>query len=298
MINLATSDLIRLITSAAADIDVYASFVDLDGTTVTPGRQLSPGIVTATTTTIVAAPLAGVRNVKNVIISNVHASASTQVIVELFDGTNATELFAVTLLPGENLTRVENGDWHHHDAQGAEYSYSVPPFVTPGYSGVIAETIPRNLCPEVNTTVATSGTLFLQMIYLQAGQLINTIDLWSATTAPVTPTNYNVGIYDINRNLLAQSTNKTTEAWTANTQKSFALTAAFRVPVSGWYYIGYYMTAATMATLKGGTARTAVQLAGAAPAVSGTSSTGLTNALPNPAGAITATTSSIYAAVR
>ena len=35
-----TSDILRLITgSAASTIEVHASFVDLNGTTVTPGRE-------------------------------------------------------------------------------------------------------------------------------------------------------------------------------------------------------------------------------------------------------------------
>ena len=34
-----TSDLIRVITSHAATVEVHASYVDLNGTTVTPGRK-------------------------------------------------------------------------------------------------------------------------------------------------------------------------------------------------------------------------------------------------------------------
>ncbi len=50
-----TSDLIRVVTSHAATIEVHASFVDLNGTTVTPGRT-NTLISTATTTTIVGSP--------------------------------------------------------------------------------------------------------------------------------------------------------------------------------------------------------------------------------------------------
>jgi len=50
MMNLAsTSDVLRIVTGAAADIRVHASWVDLSGTTVTPdGGPLAP-ITTATT---------------------------------------------------------------------------------------------------------------------------------------------------------------------------------------------------------------------------------------------------------
>ena len=61
-----TSDILRLITGAAAStIDVHASYVDLNGTTVTAGRK-NTRITTATTTTVVAAPGASTaRNVKS-----------------------------------------------------------------------------------------------------------------------------------------------------------------------------------------------------------------------------------------
>lgn len=293
-----TSDIIRIVTGSAANVAVHVSWVDNSAGVITPGRTNTAAITTATTTTITAAPAASTqRNVQGVYITNTHASVSTQVTVQHFDGTTSEDLMGVTLLPGENLVYGEDGKWTHHDVQGAPYNYIAPAMWTLGFTGVIAESIPRELCPEVNTAGPASGTLFMQSIYLQAGQLVSNIIIFSATTAAGTPTNYNAGLYDVNRNLLAQGTNKTTEAWTANTQKTFPLTAAYRVPTSGMYYIGYYMTATTVATLKGGTAKTGGQLAATAPALHGTSSTGLTTTLPNPAAAITAGTANIYVAV-
>jgi len=53
-----TSDIVRLITGAAAStIEVHTSYVDVNGTTITPGRT-NTRITTATTTTIVASPAA------------------------------------------------------------------------------------------------------------------------------------------------------------------------------------------------------------------------------------------------
>jgi hypothetical protein len=126
MLNLAsTSDLIRVVTGAAADIDVHASWVDLSGTTVTAGRQNTAPITTATTTTVVPSPGAStVRNVKGLYITNNHASASCRVEVEHTDGTNVIELMGFILLPGENMTFNEEGRWSHRDANGAEYPQS------------------------------------------------------------------------------------------------------------------------------------------------------------------------------
>jgi len=133
MINLAsTSDLIRVITSHAAQIEVHASWVDLNGTTVTPGRTNTPAITTATTTTIVGSPAAStVRNAKHLNITNDHASQSCIVTVEHTDGTTAVELMSFALLPGENMIFNEEGRWTHRDAQGAEY----PPAGLGAYNG-------------------------------------------------------------------------------------------------------------------------------------------------------------------
>lgn len=293
-----TSDIIRVVTGSAADVDVHASYVDISGTTVTPGRTNTTPITTATTTTIVASPGASTqRNIKALYIHNSHATVATTVTVQHFDGTTNVDLVNCTLLPDEHLNFNENGAWVHRTGTLAEYTYQPPADANLGITGTLAESMPREICPEVNTTVAASGTLNMQAIYLTAGQLISNVTLASATTAAGTPTNYFFALYDGNRNLLAQSANQTTTAWPANTVKTLAMTTPFRVQVSGLYYIGYFMTATTVATLKGGTARTGGQLANTAPIIFGTSTTGLTTALPNPAAAITGTTASIYAAV-
>jgi hypothetical protein len=293
-----TSDIIRVVTgSAVTTITVHASWIDNASGTITPGRT-NTNITTATTTTVVGSPGSSTqRNVKSLQITNNSASSSSQVTVQHFDGTTSTDLMGVTLLAGENCILDQNGEWTHHDSQGANYAYAGPIRPNLGITGTLAETIPREICPEVNTTAPASGTLAMMLIYLQAGQLVSNITMSSATTAAGTPTNYFFALYDINRNLRAQSANQTTTAWAANTVKTLAMTTPYRVPTSGAYYIGYFMTATTVATLKGGTARTGGQLAGTAPIIYGTSSTGLTTALPDPAAAITSTTASLYAAV-
>ncbi len=135
MINLAsTSDLIRVVTSAAAQIEVHASWADFTTATsaVGIGRQNTPHITTATTTTIVASPGSGVvRNVKHLNITNDHASQSCSVTVEHTDGTTVIEMMAFTLLPGENMILNEEGRWAHRDANGAEY----PPAGKGAYDG-------------------------------------------------------------------------------------------------------------------------------------------------------------------
>lgn len=126
-----TSDIIRVITGAAASIKVHASYVDNNAGAIAPGRT-NTSITTATTTTVVGSPAAGAhRNLKHLNITNNHASASCNVKVEHFDGTTAVELMGFILLPGENMVFNEEGRWVHRDAQGAEY----PPAGLGAYTG-------------------------------------------------------------------------------------------------------------------------------------------------------------------
>lgn len=127
-----TSDIIRLVTgTATTTIEVHASYVDVSGTTITPGRT-NTRITTAATTTIVASPGASTqRNVKAIYVTNNSTGTSCTVGVEHFDGTNSIELMQFVLLPGENLGYREDGSWVHRDAHGAEY----PPSGLGAYSG-------------------------------------------------------------------------------------------------------------------------------------------------------------------
>lgn len=133
MINLtSTSDLIRVVTSSASQIEVHASYVDFNGTAVTPGRTNTPHITTATTTTVVPSPGSSVqRNLKHLNITNDHASVACIITVEHTDGTTVEELISVTLLSGENMVLGEDGRWTHYDSNGAVY----PPAGKGSYDG-------------------------------------------------------------------------------------------------------------------------------------------------------------------
>lgn len=116
-----TSDLVQVTTSAASDIQVHASYVDLSGATYAPGRT-NTVISTATTTTVVGSPGAATqRNLKGLYITNNSTSVNCTVGVIHTDGTAIVELMQFILLPSENMTFNEEGRWNHRDAQGAEY---------------------------------------------------------------------------------------------------------------------------------------------------------------------------------
>jgi hypothetical protein len=164
-------------------------------------------------------------------------------------------------------------------------------------AGALYETFDRDLCDEVNTAVLSSGRLSLQSIWLPAGTVISSISFWSATTALATGTNQLFGLYDVNLNLLRSSTNDTSTAWAANSKKTLSLTSTFTTTYSGLHYVGVMVAATTVPTLKGNTAKTGGQLGAALPSMGGTSTTGLTTALPATAAALGTVTTSFWGCV-
>lgn len=291
-----TSDIIRLITGAAVTtITAHASYVDNASGTITPGRQ-NTNITTATTTTIAGSPGASTqRNVKSLQITNNSAITSCQVTVQHFDGTTSTDLMGVTLLPGENLIFGEDGEWKHHDSQGAEYGFNPQVTAPYGFTGAKAESIPRTMA-GVNIAAVTSGTMVMQAIWLPAGMTITNLHTMSGTTASATQTNRWLALYDQNRNLLRQSAYQTTTALAANTQFTGAITS-YTTTYSGIYYIGIMTAATTPNSLIGVTAAGNAAIRGLTPILTGTSTTGLTTTAPATAAAITATVNSYWVAV-
>lgn len=102
-----TTDKIQLITSAAATVDVHASWADNAASTITLGRT-NTAITTAATTDIVASPGASTsRNIKTLHVRNKHATLSVDVTVIYDQNATDYELHKATLRPGEMLEYVE-----------------------------------------------------------------------------------------------------------------------------------------------------------------------------------------------
>lgn len=291
-----TSDIVRIVTAqAVSTITVHASYVDNASGAITPGRT-NTNITTAATTTIVGSPAASTqRTVNALMITNNNTTTSCGVTVQHFDGTTSTDLMGVVLNPGENLIFGEDGEWKHHDAQGAEYGFT--PIVNYPYAptGIKAESIPRTLA-GVNIAAVTSGTMVMQAIWLPAGLTITNLITMSGTTASATQTNRWMALYDQNRNLLRQSTDQTTTVLAANTQYTAAITS-YTTTYAGIYYIGIMTAATTPNSLIGITAAGNAAIRGLAPILTGTSTTALTTTAPATAAAITATVNSYWVAV-
>jgi hypothetical protein len=107
------TDKLQLVTSAAATVDVVASYMDATaaGPPVvqadTSGTQLT-AITTAATTDIVATPAASeLRRISALHIRNKHASTSVDVTVVLDRSGTDYELHKVALAPGESLEYID-----------------------------------------------------------------------------------------------------------------------------------------------------------------------------------------------
>jgi len=299
MLTLATTNTISGVASVASQMTCTIMGMELNGTTevykVLDQRQLADSAAT-----IYTAPSSTTTFVKSITIVNNDTSVRTfRLYINGTAAANAiTPLYEVQ--PGGQAVYEDGAGWTFYTANGIMLNGAVPLkqfdsalFLT----GCKAETFPRNLVPEVNTALLSTGRLSLQALAIQAGELLTSISFWSATTAAGTPTNQLFGLYDSSLNLLRSSNNDTTTAWAANTRKTLNLTSTFTTTYSGLYYLGIMVTATTVPTLKGYTARTGGQLNAAAPSMGGTSNTGLTTALPNPANAPGTVTTSVWGCV-
>jgi len=299
MLTLATTNTIAGVGSVASQLTCTIMGMELNGTTevykILDQRQLA-----AAAETIYTVPSSTTTFVKSITVVNNDTAVRT---FRLFlNGTAAAN--AITPLyeiqPGGQAVYEDGAGWTLYTANGIMLNgavcldlYQTAFFVT----GCKAETFPRKLVPEVNTALLSTGRLSLEAIAIRAGELITSISFWSATTAAGTPTNQLFGLYDNTLTLLRATNNDTTTAWGANTRKTLNLTSTFTTTYTGLYYLGIMVTATTVPTLKGYTARTGGQLNAAAPSMGGTSNTGLTTSLPTPANAPGTVTTSVWGCV-
>lgn len=261
-------------------------------TSATTDGKLAVNTNNTTDVDLAGAPSSGeVYDIQNINIFNNDTVAQT-VTVKLDVSGTETILYKGVVGVNDVISWSGEGGWKNT-------SNNVTPLLNNKkvLTGALYETFDRDLCDEVISVVLATGRLSLQAIYLPAGTTINSISIWSASTAAGTPTNQLFGLYDINLNRLATSNNDTTTAWAANSRKTLALTSAFTTTYSGLHYIAIMVTATTVPTLKGNTTKSGGQLNAALPTMGGSSTSGLTTALPATATAISGGTSSFWGCV-
>ena len=124
-----TSDKIQVVTSSANAVAVHASFVDLSGTTVTPGRT-NTSIAAAAATDVVASPGASTtRRVKFLSVWNDHATAAQTITVRHTDGTTDADMWSGSVPAQSGVIFDEVCGWK---VLGAETPANVQTFEAPG----------------------------------------------------------------------------------------------------------------------------------------------------------------------
>jgi hypothetical protein len=103
----APSAALKVVTTSAANLAVYASYQD-HGRSRSQRLSTSATISSATTTTFLSAPTAyASRTVDLFTIANTHASLSNTVTVQHYDGSTTTIMWSGTLAAGERLAIVD-----------------------------------------------------------------------------------------------------------------------------------------------------------------------------------------------
>lgn len=197
MLNLlnGSTDKLQLTTSAAITVDVHASWVDLNGTTVTPGRT-NTAITTATTTDIVATPAASTtRNVKNLQIRNKHASSPVDLTV-IYDANGTDfELHKTTLNAGEALEYIEGVGFFTLAAAGSGFGDVLERVIDADQTGTDVATA-QPWFPTSGAVAVEAGVVYKMDGRLNttraAGAVSHTTSVLFAGTATLTYINYRV----------------------------------------------------------------------------------------------------------
>lgn len=300
MIILAANGTLAGVASAASQVTCTLFGMEL-ASGVETYKVLDQRQLAAAAATIYTATANGPTFIRSITVNN------NDTVVRTFrlysGGTAAVNAITPTfsLLPGGCAIYEDALGWQFYNSAGQLLlATGMPNFGVDnwGITGSLGETMDRCLCPEVNTTIATTGQIFCQAIWLTAGTTVTNISFCSATTAAGTPTHYVFALYDYSRNLLASSADQTSTAWAANTVKTLAMGTPYLVPTTGLYYLMLSVVATTVPTIKGGTGKTGGQLGGTAPILQGLSSTTYsTGTAPASLGAITASTTNIWGCV-
>lgn len=114
-----TSDKVQVVTGSALSTKVHSSYVDLSGSTVTPGRTNLNWSTASTQDTIGSPGASTSRNVKTMTVRNADASSSNAITIQHTDGTTVVPLFQATLLAGETVVYNETDGFTVVDANGA-----------------------------------------------------------------------------------------------------------------------------------------------------------------------------------
>lgn len=185
MINLWTSnpDVLELISSSAADLEVIVHYVD---TAVDIPKSLATKITTATTTTILSYPASESRLVKSITINNKHASTNNTVNVQLDSGAVNYIIVTATLQPYDTLVYEDGMGWAIISSSGERTTLALN---SGSITGLTEDTAPLLADYTVTADVSDSNNpkkvllqnLFARGILSKTANYTVTTDDWGKT---------------------------------------------------------------------------------------------------------------------
>lgn len=177
---------------------------------------------------------------------------------------------------------------------GAATSNDLTEAIAPSSAGLLAWDFPYIQGQQAGSAAVTGGTLYLAKIPLAAGTVVTNLWFRIATAASGITTGQNFGgLYSAAGALLATSADLSTVIGTNTGPIQAALTAAYTIPTSANYYVGFFFNAGTTEPVLScyvgqGTVTTGAQLMGSLTTFGNTAAkfpfavntTGNTTALP------------------
>lgn len=127
-----------------------------------------------------------------------------------------------------------------HPAHAAD-DWTVP-------TGAISQTYSRLVGPE-NGAILATGRMSCAAIAIPDNKTISTATFLSGQTAAGSPTNQWAALYNSAGALLGVTADKTTEAWAADTLKTFTFSTPIEITEGGVFYLGLMVAATTVPTL-------------------------------------------------
>jgi hypothetical protein len=201
--------------------------------------------------------------------------------------TVSSTTFTGSIAAGASTT-VTAGQWFV-TASGSSQVFVTPPVARDSdpfrIAGDITSSIPRSATENAAGAYIATGVLKMTALALKAGDVVTGLEYAFGAQA-VSLTGRWVALFDSARVRLAVSADDATALATNQTFRMAFASGAYTIPTDGLYYAGIVEVAGTCSTMRG--KPISPTLMAEAPALSGISTTGLTNAAscPNPAAAI------------
>lgn len=158
-----------------------------------------------------------------------------------------------------------------------------------GPSGSLAEIYPRYAVSNfAGLAAVTTGRIGLWALELEKGTTYSTITFRSSATAFTGPSWQWAALFDSSSQRVRVTNDDLTNAWSANTNKTFTFATPFGVTQTGLYYAGLCLVGGSVPTLLG--INNTTNLTGQIPITAGSADTGLTGvaSCPVTAAALTA----------